>query len=102
MTIRATYQGQTRSIHTLRRDLGISLRVLRRWHEEGTLSEATIDAYLEQRAARWLWLETAESNGLTVAQFYDRLKLGWDIETAATTPVLDRHRRKGCGRKRAA
>lgn len=94
MTLRITYHGESLSIFTLQKWLGLNLEMMRRWHRRGILNERVIDAHLKSRAEHYQRLRTACIHGVDHEQYRDRIRLGWDHDEAATTPVLDKHRRR--------
>ena len=59
-----TYHGDHLSIAKLRKLVHIGEKLINRWRRQGRLNEATIDAYLEQRAQRREARDKAKAAGV--------------------------------------
>ena len=59
-----------------------------RVYNNGWEVEEAITTPLKKHSNPWAgWKETAIANGISSATFYNRIKRGWEPETAASTPV---------------
>jgi len=88
------FRGTLHNLCELSRVTGIWLSTIGRWRRAGVLSEAWVEAYLEERA----WLEKARSNGISTRLYRQRmLQHGWTSERAATEPPAKRSPRRHRG-----